>query len=291
MIFFTTSFEVTLSKFQSILLIMHRYFLSFQDISFGSEIKTIMSANFYANFYEVLGIDQTASILDIRKAYKNLAKKFHPDKNNNPGTEEKFKLILEAHNVLIDSVERANAKLECNMCCAIFAFHADLAKHQRKCYPKRFKCTYCNKLFALDSDLAEHQSKCYRKQFQCGYCQASYARKKELIKHVSVRHQFKCEICSTAFKRIADINRHEKKCHSLPFECIRCKAPFAKSEELIQHVWQIHKFEYVFSGVYWCVLGCVLGTVFGGDLGVILGLTLGAFLGLNFRYTVASKRT
>ena len=64
-----------------------------------------MSANFYANFYEVLGIDQNASILDIRKAYKDLALKFHPDKNNDAGTEEKFKLILEAHNVLIDPVK------------------------------------------------------------------------------------------------------------------------------------------------------------------------------------------
>ena len=256
-----------------------------------------MSANFYANFYEVLGLDQTASILDIRKAYKNLAKKFHPDKNNNPGTEEKFKLILEAHNVLIDSVERANAKLECNMCYAIFAFHADLAKHQRKCSPKRYKCTYCNKLFALDSDLTEHQSKCYLNQFQCGYCQASYAKKKELIKHLLDCHQFKCEICSTSFKEIADLNHHKKKCHPLPFECsrsmdlsyIRCKAAFAKSEELIQHVWQTHKFEYVFFGVYWCVLGVILGTVLGGGLWIIMGVILGAFFGFKFRYTVKGR--
>ena len=262
---------------------MHQSFLSFQDISFGSKIKAIMSANFCANYYEVLGLDQTASILDIRKAYKNLAKKFHPDKNNNPGTEEKFKLILEAHNVLIDSVERANAKLECNMCYAIFAFHADLAKHQRKCYPKRFKCTYCNKLFALDSDLAEHQSKCYHKQFQCGYCPASYAKKKELIKHVSVHHQFKCEICTTAFEKIADLNRHKKIRHPLPFECLRCKAPFAKSEELIQHVWQIHKFEYVFFGVYWCVLGVLLGIVLGGDLGGNSGGHFGCIFGVQLQ--------
>ena len=210
------------------------------------------------NFYEVLGIDQTASILDIRKACKNLAKKFHPDKNNNPGTEEKFKLILEAHNVLIDSVERANAKLECNICCASFAFHADLAKHQRKCYPKRFKC---------------------------GYCQASYAKKKELIKHVSNHHQFKCDICSTSFQEIADLNHHKKKCHPLPFECIRCKAAFAKSEELIQHVWKIHELAFI---IYCSVLGVLLGIILGGDLGGILGLTLGAFLGFNFRYMVMS---
>ena len=73
-----------------------------------------MSPNVCKNFYEVLGIDQNASILDIRKAYKDLALKFHPDKNNDQfwfGTEEKFKLILEAHNVLIDLVERAKEEV------------------------------------------------------------------------------------------------------------------------------------------------------------------------------------
>merc|ERR1719500_611367 len=102
-----------------------------------------MSANFCANFYEALGIDQKASSTDIRKAYKDLALKFHPDKNNDAGTEEKFKLILEAHNVLIDPVKRAKFdqklkyyKLKCSMCFATFAFNADLAEHQGKCHPK-----------------------------------------------------------------------------------------------------------------------------------------------------------
>ena len=167
------------------------------------DLKILLTIIMSENFYEVLGLDQTASILDIRKAYKNLAKKFHPDKNNNPGTEEKFKLILEAHNVLIGLLERDNAKLECNMCCAIFAFHADLAKHQRKCYPKRFKCTYCNKVFALNSDLAKHWQE-HLQQFQCDICHFSLTNKEDLIKHVSVRHQFKCEICSTSFKKISD---------------------------------------------------------------------------------------
>ena len=105
-----------------------------------------MSANVCENFYEVLGIDQNASILDIRKAYKDLALKFHPDKNNDAGTEEKFKIILEAYNVLSDPVKRAKFdqklkyyKLKCSMCFAIFAFNVDLAEHQEKCHPKK-KC-------------------------------------------------------------------------------------------------------------------------------------------------------
>ena len=125
-----------------------------------------MSANVCKNFYEVLGIDRNASIRDIRKAYKDLALKFHPDKNNDQfwfGTEEKFKLILEAHNVLIDPVERAkfdrklnNYKLKCSLCYATFALNADLAEHQRKFHQSQFKCVMCSKSIS--------------KPFQCHFC-------------------------------------------------------------------------------------------------------------------------
>ena len=155
-----------------------------------------MSANFCANFYEVLGIDQNASILDIRKAYKGLALKFHPDKNNDAGTEEKFKLILEAHNVLIDPVQRAKFdqklkyyRLKCSMCCATFSLNADLAEHKRKFHPKKpIKCAYCSATFVNNAKMAEHQRrkcnqfktqlnfKCFMcsrsipKPFQCHFC-------------------------------------------------------------------------------------------------------------------------
>jgi DnaJ-class molecular chaperone len=56
------------------------------------------------NYYCILGIDINASDSDIKKAFRNLAKKFHPDKN--PGdeqtAEQKFKQIISAYQVLID---------------------------------------------------------------------------------------------------------------------------------------------------------------------------------------------
>ncbi|MBO7737105.1 MAG: molecular chaperone DnaJ, partial [Clostridia bacterium] len=59
-------------------------------------------------YYEVLGVDRSASDADIKKAYRNLAKKYHPDANPGDSTAEaKFKEINEAYSVLSDSETKA----------------------------------------------------------------------------------------------------------------------------------------------------------------------------------------
>jgi len=59
-----------------------------------------------ADFYKVLGVDRSASETDIKKAYRKLSKKFHPDRNKEPGAEEKFVEIAHAYEVLSDSTKR-----------------------------------------------------------------------------------------------------------------------------------------------------------------------------------------
>ena len=54
------------------------------------------------NYYQLLGLDQAASEDDIKTAYRRLALKYHPDKNQDPGAEEMFKNISEAYEVLSD---------------------------------------------------------------------------------------------------------------------------------------------------------------------------------------------
>lgn len=59
------------------------------------------------DYYEVLGLSKGASEQEIKKAYKRLAKKYHPDVNKDPDAEEKFKEIRDAYDVLSDSSKRS----------------------------------------------------------------------------------------------------------------------------------------------------------------------------------------
>ncbi|ABN07112.1 chaperone protein DnaJ [Methanocorpusculum labreanum Z] len=58
------------------------------------------------SYYDVLGLPRNATETDIKKAYRNLAKKYHPDVCKDPGAEEKFKSINEAYDVLSDETKR-----------------------------------------------------------------------------------------------------------------------------------------------------------------------------------------
>lgn len=58
------------------------------------------------DFYKILGITKGASDDEIKKAYRKLALKYHPDKNKTPQAEERFKEIAEAYEVLSDKKKR-----------------------------------------------------------------------------------------------------------------------------------------------------------------------------------------
>jgi DnaJ-class molecular chaperone len=54
------------------------------------------------DYYAILGVGKNATEDELKKAYRKMALKYHPDKNKDPGAEDKFKEIAEAYEVLSD---------------------------------------------------------------------------------------------------------------------------------------------------------------------------------------------
>jgi curved DNA-binding protein len=61
----------------------------------------------YKDYYKIMGLDKKATPEEIKKAYRKLARKYHPDVSKEPNSEEKFKEVSEAYETLKDPEKRA----------------------------------------------------------------------------------------------------------------------------------------------------------------------------------------
>ncbi|MDD4978386.1 MAG: DnaJ domain-containing protein [Gallionella sp.] len=66
------------------------------------------------NLYNILGVAPNASNDDIKKRYRSLAMRFHPDRNSEEGAEARFNAIQQAYEVLTDTKRRAEYDQQMN---------------------------------------------------------------------------------------------------------------------------------------------------------------------------------
>jgi len=59
------------------------------------------------DLYEILGVSRSANDTEIKKAYRKLAREYHPDVNKNPGAQDKFKEVQKAYDILSDTKKKA----------------------------------------------------------------------------------------------------------------------------------------------------------------------------------------
>ncbi|XP_042497808.1 chaperone protein DnaJ-like isoform X1 [Macadamia integrifolia] len=71
----------------------------------SKHLSTVITAA--ADYYSTLGVPKSASVKEIKSAYRKLARQYHPDVNKQPGATEKFKEISTAYEVLSDDKKRA----------------------------------------------------------------------------------------------------------------------------------------------------------------------------------------
>ena len=80
---------------RSVTLIQEHFLCGFRTVQMGDK-----------DYYKTLGLERNASRADIKRAYRTLAKQFHPDTNPQPDAAKRFSEIKEAHDVLIDAKSR-----------------------------------------------------------------------------------------------------------------------------------------------------------------------------------------
>lgn len=99
-------------------------------------------------YYKILGINNNASDDEIKKAYKKMALKFHPDKNKSPDANEKFREISEAYQILSNRNKTSN--LHNNFEETNFVDAEELFKHffnRSSVFTSAFNDSFFNNLF------------------------------------------------------------------------------------------------------------------------------------------------
>jgi DnaJ-class molecular chaperone len=91
------------------------------------------------DYYEVLGVAKNATAKGIQMAFRDLARKYHPDVNSDPGAEEVFKTLVEAYLVLKSPDKRDDLDAEIiSSFCKTVSRSGKISKPVKKKYPTEF---------------------------------------------------------------------------------------------------------------------------------------------------------
>ncbi|MBF0357612.1 MAG: DnaJ domain-containing protein [Magnetococcales bacterium] len=91
------------------------------------------------DYYEVLGVAKNATEKGIQLAFRDLARKYHPDVNSDPGAEEMFKTLVEAYLVLKSPDKRDDLDAEIiSSFCQTVSRSGKISSPTKKKYPSEF---------------------------------------------------------------------------------------------------------------------------------------------------------
>ncbi len=146
-----------------------------------------------SNYYEILGVSKTATADEIKKAYRTLAFKYHPDRNpGNAEAEEKFKQISSAYDVLGDEAKRR----QYDMGYSTDSYSSSTAGNQQ--YQRQYQYTYSNP-FGDDNFWEWFNSAQFRSRNQQAQNSNNYYNQDDYSNHTSNEPETKRDYFSMLF--------------------------------------------------------------------------------------------